>query len=197
MPDDLPLSWICRRFCDRGTRWGHNQGLPPVTLPACEPVLPARSMPAPISGHQARNPSSGATPGVSQGVTPGVEGEIVARNLPGGDQTGDQLRDEHHAQFRHGQPDPSAISRSQLRKDPAMSEAPTPQMRTADRAATVAAPAPLLVTVMQACQMLGLGRTSIHHLVRNGQLKPVRIGSSVRFSVDHLREFVVARSADR
>ena len=75
--------------------------------------------------------------------------------------------------------------------------ATTPPSRTADRASTVAAPAPLLVTVRQACQMLGLGRTSIHHLVRSGQLKPVKIGSSVRFSVDHLREFVVARSADR
>ncbi len=75
--------------------------------------------------------------------------------------------------------------------------ATTPPSRTADRASTVAAPAPLLVTVRQACQMLGLGRTSIHHLVRSGQLHPVRIGSSVRFSVDHLREFVVARSADR
>ena len=27
------------------------------------------------------------------------------RNLPGGDQTGDQLRDQRHAQFRHEQPD--------------------------------------------------------------------------------------------
>jgi excisionase family DNA binding protein len=54
---------------------------------------------------------------------------------------------------------------------------------------------PMLVTVKQACQMLGLGRTSIHHLVVSGQLKPVRIGSAVRFSVDHLREFVAARSA--
>lgn len=54
---------------------------------------------------------------------------------------------------------------------------------------------PLLVTVKQACQMLGLGRTSIHHLIVSGQLKPVRIGRAVRFSVDHLREFVAARSA--
>ena len=73
----------------------------------------------------------------------------------------------------------------------------TPPSRMADRVPAVSAPAPLLVNVRQACQMLGLGRTSIHHLVRSGQLKPVRIGSSVRFSVEHLREFVVARSADR
>jgi predicted DNA-binding transcriptional regulator AlpA len=54
---------------------------------------------------------------------------------------------------------------------------------------------PLLVNVKQACQMLGLGRTSIHHLVVSGQLKPVRICGAVRFSVDHLREFVDALSA--
>jgi excisionase family DNA binding protein len=54
---------------------------------------------------------------------------------------------------------------------------------------------PLLVNVKQACQMLGLGRTSIHRLVVSGRLKPVRIGGAVRFSVDHLREFVDALSA--
>ena len=73
----------------------------------------------------------------------------------------------------------------------------TPLTKTADQVRVVSAPPPLLVNVRQACQMLGLGRTSIHHLVRSGQLKPVRIGSSVRFSVEHLREFVVVRSADR
>lgn len=73
----------------------------------------------------------------------------------------------------------------------------TPQDAVADRQPAVTAPAPLLVTVKQAGQMLGLGRTSIHHLVRSGQLKPVRIGAAVRFSVEHLREFVDAHAADR
>ena len=59
------------------------------------------------------------------------------------------------------------------------------------------APAPLLVTVKQACQMLGLGRTSIHHLVRSGHLKSIRIGTAVRFSVEHLQAFVDAHAADR
>ena len=71
----------------------------------------------------------------------------------------------------------------------------TPPTKTADQVRVVSAPAPLLVNVRQACQMLGLGRTSIHHLVVSGQLKPVRIGKAVRFSVDHLRQFVDARSA--
>ena len=71
----------------------------------------------------------------------------------------------------------------------------TPLTTTADQVRVVSAPPPLLVNVRQACQMLGLGRTSIHHLIVSGQLKPVRIGKAVRFSVDHLRQFVDARSA--
>ena len=66
----------------------------------------------------------------------------------------------------------------------------TPPPRAADHVRVVSAPAPLLVNVRQACQMLGLGRTSVYHLVRSGQLRPVRIGGAVRFSVDHLRQFV-------
>ena len=75
-----------------------------------------------------------------------------------------------------------------------MSELTHTPSTTTERVLTVAPPAPLLVTVRQACHMLGLGRTSIYHLVRTGQLKPVRIGSAVRFSVDHLREFVNAQA---
>lgn len=70
----------------------------------------------------------------------------------------------------------------------------TPPARTAGHLPTVASPTPLLVTVRQACQMLGLGRTSVYHLVRTGRLKPVRIGGAVRFSVDHLRQFVDAQA---
>ncbi len=66
----------------------------------------------------------------------------------------------------------------------------TPPARTAGHLPTVASPAPLLVTVRQACQMLGLGRTSIYHLARTERLRAIRIGGAVRFSVDHLRQFV-------
>jgi hypothetical protein len=41
-----------------------------------------------------------------------------------------------------------------------------------------------------------LGRTSIYHLVRSGQLKPIRIGGAVRFDVDHLREFVNSQATE-
>ena len=70
-----------------------------------------------------------------------------------------------------------------------MPETATPSPTTG-RASTIARPGPLLVTVRQACEMLGLGRTSVYHLVRTGQLRKVQIGGAVRFSVDHLREFV-------
>ena len=45
--------------------------------------------------------------------------------------------------------------------------------------------------------MLGLGRTSIHHLMISGELKPIRIGSAVRFSVEHLHQFIDAHATDR
>jgi hypothetical protein len=45
--------------------------------------------------------------------------------------------------------------------------------------------------------MLGLGRTSLYHLVRTDRLRVVRIGSAIRFSVDHLREFVETQTNER
>jgi excisionase family DNA binding protein len=56
-------------------------------------------------------------------------------------------------------------------------------------------PAPLLVNVKQACRMLGISRTTLYHLVRRGEVKQLRIGSAVRYSIDHLREF--ANSAQK
>lgn len=71
----------------------------------------------------------------------------------------------------------------------------TPDSHIAEQRPTPVPP-PLLVTVKLACQMLGLGRTSIHHLIVSGELKPIRIGTAVRFSVEHLREFINAHAAD-
>jgi excisionase family DNA binding protein len=51
-----------------------------------------------------------------------------------------------------------------------------------------------LVKVEEACQILSLSRTSVHFLVADGKLKAVRIGRAVRFSVEHLREFIDAHS---
>lgn len=48
----------------------------------------------------------------------------------------------------------------------------------------VTAPAaPSLLTTEEAAAMLGIGRTTLHHLVWSGKLSPVRIGRSGRFDV--------------
>ena len=54
---------------------------------------------------------------------------------------------------------------------------------------------PLLVKIADAGRMLALSRSSIYQLIWDGELTPVRIGRSLRFSVDHLEAFVVARLA--
>jgi excisionase family DNA binding protein len=68
--------------------------------------------------------------------------------------------------------------------------------RASDRS-PVAEPLPLLLTVKQTCQLLGLSRTSLHHLMVRGELRPIRIGTAVRFSVEHLHEFIDAHAAER
>jgi len=53
---------------------------------------------------------------------------------------------------------------------------------------------PLLVTVNQAAEILSLSRSSIYQLIWTEQLMPIRIGRSVRFSVDQLEHFVAERA---
>ena len=55
---------------------------------------------------------------------------------------------------------------------------------------------PLLVSVVQAAEMLSLSRSSIYQLIWNGELTPIRIGRSVRFSVEHLEAFFADRLGD-
>ena len=50
--------------------------------------------------------------------------------------------------------------------------------------------APLLVTAPQAARILSIGRTALYQLIWDGQLTPIHIGRSVRFSVDELEAFV-------
>jgi excisionase family DNA binding protein len=56
--------------------------------------------------------------------------------------------------------------------------------------------APLLVTAPQAARILSIGRTALYQLIWNGQLTPIHIGRSVRFSVDQLESFVRNRLGD-
>jgi excisionase family DNA binding protein len=54
----------------------------------------------------------------------------------------------------------------------------------------------LLVTVVQAAEILSLSRSSIYELIWSDQLVPIRIGRSVRFSVDQLERFVAERASE-
>ena len=47
----------------------------------------------------------------------------------------------------------------------------------------------ILLTVEQAAEVLAVGRTTVFHLIRTGQLATVRIGRLRRVSVDALHEF--------
>lgn len=51
-------------------------------------------------------------------------------------------------------------------------------------------PQRLLLTVVEAAQMLSVGRTTLFGLIRSGQLASVRIGSARRVSVRAIEEFV-------
>jgi excisionase family DNA binding protein len=53
----------------------------------------------------------------------------------------------------------------------------------------------LLVSIRQAADMLAISRSSIYNLIDADQLKPIRIGRSVRFPVEQLERFVAARIA--
>jgi excisionase family DNA binding protein len=52
---------------------------------------------------------------------------------------------------------------------------------------------PLLLTVPQAAHMLAISRSAMYQLVWNGEVTPVHIGRSVRFTVAELERFVAAR----
>ena len=49
---------------------------------------------------------------------------------------------------------------------------------------------PLLVTVKQAAEMLCISRTTLYELMWREELIPVRIGRSVRLSIEQLHKFV-------
>lgn len=53
----------------------------------------------------------------------------------------------------------------------------------------------LLVSVMEAAEILSVGRSSIYQLIWSEQLTPIHIGRSVRISIDQLEDFVAQRLA--
>lgn len=55
--------------------------------------------------------------------------------------------------------------------------------------------APLRLTVPEAARMLAISRTALYQLICEGEITPVRIGRSVRFTPAELERFVAARAA--
>jgi excisionase family DNA binding protein len=49
---------------------------------------------------------------------------------------------------------------------------------------------PQLVSLEEACRMLGLGRSKVYELVLGGELPSVRIGRARRIDVDDIRAFI-------
>ena len=54
---------------------------------------------------------------------------------------------------------------------------------------------PLLLTALQAAQLLSVGRTSVYELIATGDLESVHIGRSMRIPADRVHEFCHAPSA--
>ena len=49
---------------------------------------------------------------------------------------------------------------------------------------------PLLMTIEQAAEALGVGRTTVYKLLKNGDLGSVRIGRSRRIPAEHITGYV-------
>jgi excisionase family DNA binding protein len=55
---------------------------------------------------------------------------------------------------------------------------------------------PLLISIAQAAAILAVSRSSIYQLIWNEQLTPIRIGRSVRFTIEQIEDFVARRVAE-
>lgn len=52
---------------------------------------------------------------------------------------------------------------------------------------------PLLISIAQAAAILAVSRSSIYQLIWNEQLTPIRIGRSIRFTIEQIEDFVARR----
>jgi excisionase family DNA binding protein len=52
----------------------------------------------------------------------------------------------------------------------------------------------LLLTPLEAAQVLRVGRSKVYSLLAKGELRSVRVGHSIRVPADELREWVRSRS---
>ncbi len=77
-----------------------------------------------------------------------------------------------------------------------MTITPITPITTAGGANRTSSPSPraLLVNMAQAAQILCVSRSSIYQLIWTDLLIPIRIGRSVRFSLEQLERFVTERT---
>jgi excisionase family DNA binding protein len=54
---------------------------------------------------------------------------------------------------------------------------------------------PLLHSVREAAQLLGIGRTLLYELTRSGRVRPVKVGGRTLFTHEELERFVREQSA--
>lgn len=54
----------------------------------------------------------------------------------------------------------------------------------------------LLLRPMEAAEALGIGRSRIYEMLREGQLPVVRLGKSVRIPADRLRDWIDANTVE-
>ena len=54
---------------------------------------------------------------------------------------------------------------------------------------------PLLVTIPQAAELLAVGRSTVYQLIWDHELEPIRIGRSVRLTIDDLKDYVERKRA--
>ena len=59
--------------------------------------------------------------------------------------------------------------------------------------ATMTVVEPLLLTALQAAEMLSIGRTAVYELIATGDLETVHIGRSMRIPADAVHAFVALR----
>lgn len=62
---------------------------------------------------------------------------------------------------------------------------------------TTDSPAPLLLTITQAASVLGISRTTVYELLKDGELHAIHIRRSSRISQDELARFVRERDRAR
>lgn len=52
---------------------------------------------------------------------------------------------------------------------------------------------PLIHRIPDACARLGIGRTTLHHMIKRGEIKPIKLGGRVVIPEEELQRIVSER----